>query len=337
MLPVYRAIYSAYSKGFHDLADRSEQYNVVLPLVADHRSDDWFLMGSPWPVLCIAASYVYFVTSLGPRFMKNRSAFHVDPIVRVYNLLQIFLSLSVFILALSIGWGTSHNPFCNPIDYSNSEIPIREARVVWLYFILKLLDLCDTIFFVLRKKMQQVSFLHVYHHAAMLVGAWLITKFLPGGHATFIGVANCFVHVVMYSYYFVTSTWPEKRNGLWWKKHITQLQMVNWQTLSKHNVAGGHAAFVGVTNSFVHVVMYSYYFVTSTWPEKRNGLWWKKHITQLQMAQFAFLGLHSLSALLIHNCEYPFSVALIFGIQNVVMFNLFYNFYRKAYSDKKER
>jgi hypothetical protein len=61
--------------------------------VADHRSDDWFLMGSPWPVVCIAVSYVYFVKILGPRLMKDRPPLNVDPIVRVYNLLQIFLCL----------------------------------------------------------------------------------------------------------------------------------------------------------------------------------------------------------------------------------------------------
>jgi hypothetical protein len=38
---------------------------------------------------------------------------------------------------------------------------------------------------------------------------------------------NSFVHVVMYSYYLLTSVWPEYRNNLWWKKYITQLQMVN--------------------------------------------------------------------------------------------------------------
>jgi hypothetical protein len=47
-----------------------------------------------------------------------------------------------------------------------------------------------------------------------------------GGHGTFLGIANSFVHAVMYCYYFVTATWPEYKQSLWWKKHITQLQMV---------------------------------------------------------------------------------------------------------------
>jgi hypothetical protein len=30
----------------------------------------------------------------------------------------------------------------------------------------------------------------------------------------------------MYTYYLVTSLWPEYKEKLWWKKYITQLQMV---------------------------------------------------------------------------------------------------------------
>lgn len=52
---------------------------------------------------------------------------------------------------------------------------------------MKLLDLLDTAFFILRKKQQQVSFLHVYHHTGMAFGSWAATKFLPGGHITFLG------------------------------------------------------------------------------------------------------------------------------------------------------
>jgi len=58
---------------------------------------------------------------------------------------------------------------------------------MWLYFLLKLLDLVDTIFFVLRKKQNQVTFLHVYHHVGMAIATWVGVKYLPGGHAVFLG------------------------------------------------------------------------------------------------------------------------------------------------------
>ena len=32
----------------------------------------------------------------------------------------------------------------------------------------------------------------------------------------------------MYSYYLVTNIWPEYKQNLWWKKYITQMQMVSF-------------------------------------------------------------------------------------------------------------
>lgn len=52
----------------------------------------------------------------------------------------------------------------------------------------KILDLLETIFFVLRKKQNQVTFLHVYHHMGMVMGSWIATKYLAGGHVTFLGI-----------------------------------------------------------------------------------------------------------------------------------------------------
>lgn len=41
----------------------------------------------------------------------------------------------------------------------------------------------DTIFFVLRKKFNQVSFLHMYHHSAMVIFTYTYLKFYSGGGA----------------------------------------------------------------------------------------------------------------------------------------------------------
>lgn len=35
-------------------------------------------------------------------------------------------------------------------------------------------------FFILRKKNNQVTFLHVYHHASMCVLWWMVCKWIPG-------------------------------------------------------------------------------------------------------------------------------------------------------------
>lgn len=54
------------------------------------------------------------------------------------------------------------------------------ARAVWLYYIAKLTELLDTVFFVLRKKERQVSFLHLYHHTMMPICAFIGVKYFAG-------------------------------------------------------------------------------------------------------------------------------------------------------------
>lgn len=110
------------------------------------------------------------------------------------------------------------------------------AEAVWWYFFSKLTELLDTVFFVLRKKNNQVSFLHLYHHSMMPVCAWIGTKFLPGGHGTLLGMINSFIHIIMYSYYLVASLGPQYQKYLWWKRHLTTMQMVQFCIIFVHNV-----------------------------------------------------------------------------------------------------
>ena len=45
----------------------------------------------------------------------------------------------------------------------------------------------------------------------------------------------------------------------------------------------GHGTFYVIINSFVHVVMYTYYLVAALGPEFKKYLWWKKYVTVLQI------------------------------------------------------
>lgn len=58
------------------------------------------------------------------------------------------------------------------------------ARMCYYYFILKLADYLDTCFFIVRKKTAHVSFLHVYHHVAVSVGAYICVLFATGLYRT---------------------------------------------------------------------------------------------------------------------------------------------------------
>ncbi|XP_055904994.1 elongation of very long chain fatty acids protein 7-like [Eupeodes corollae] len=201
-------------KYYHDLMDH----------YSDPRTKDYFLAQNPFIPLALIVLYLQFVRNWGPRLMKDRPAFNLDKVLIVYNAAQIFLSARLFYLASKYAYVFGNYSYiCEPVDYSDNPVALIAAKEVHNYYLLKLLDLMDTVFFVLRKKQRQVSFLHIYHHIGMVIAVWVGVRFLPGGQVLFIGFANTFVHIVMYSYYLAAVFDDSSR--IWWKKYITLLQL----------------------------------------------------------------------------------------------------------------
>lgn len=69
---------------------------------------------------------------------------------------------------------------CQPSNFSTDSMGMFTAYLCYSYFILKLADYADTMFFILRKKADHVSFLHVYHHVAVSVAAYICVLFATG-------------------------------------------------------------------------------------------------------------------------------------------------------------
>lgn len=61
----------------------------------DPRLENYPMTGSPFPILGLIAVYVYFVTDWGPNFMKNRPAYDLKNVIKIYNLIQIIVNLFV--------------------------------------------------------------------------------------------------------------------------------------------------------------------------------------------------------------------------------------------------
>lgn len=55
---------------------------------------------------------------------------------------------------------------------------------------------------------------------------WVAVKFVPGGHGSFHALFNSFIHILMYFYYAIAALGPKYKKYLFWKKHMTSLQMV---------------------------------------------------------------------------------------------------------------
>ena len=82
--------------------------------------------------------------------------------------------------------------------------------------------------------------------------------------------------------------------------------------------------------------MYSYYFLTSIDSNYVRSSKWKKHITQIQLIQFAILTVHQGLPLVNNWCNHPEFLSGIAFIQYIFMFLLFGDFYYKTYVTKSK-
>lgn len=152
------------------------------------------------------------------------------------------------------------------------------ARGCWWYYFSKFTEFFDTFFFVMRKRYDQVSTLHVIHHGIMPVSVWWGVKFTPGGHSSFFGFLNTFVHIIMYTYYMLAAMGPKVQKYLWWKKYLTVLQMI----------------------------------------------------------QFVLVMVHAFQLLFKNDCNYPIYFAYFIGAHAILFYFLFSRFYKQAYTKKQK-
>lgn len=208
-------------------------YNEVVQNTKDPVVDTWPLMGSPGPMLCIVGTYLIFVLKVGPKMMEKKPAFQLNTVMILYNAFQVLFSIwlsSLILFNISIPHLFSFHG-CRIRLYSDAkdELTSKElSRSAWWYFFAKIIELLDTVFFVLRKKQNQVTFLHVYHHTITAVFSWGYLKLLPGEQGLIVGFLNSLVHVIMYSYYLIAAFGSKYRKYLWWKKYMTCIQLLQF-------------------------------------------------------------------------------------------------------------
>lgn len=202
----------------------------------DERTTDWLLSGSMTPLIMILATYLYFCLYAGPRWMAKRKPFKLENVLIGYNAVQVLLSVVLVYEGIQGGWNGHYDLKCQPVDYSRAPLAMRMARAVWLYYICKVVELLDTVFFVLRKKQNQVSFLHLYHHTLMPVCGFIGVKYFAGGHGTLLGVINSFIHVCMYAYYMLAAMGPKVQKYLWWKRYLTVMQIIQFIIVFYHTL-----------------------------------------------------------------------------------------------------
>lgn len=185
-------------------------------------------VASPWSTLSIvypaAGSLLYLVcVYLGVTLMRNREPFKVEGLMVVYNLYQ-----TVFNVASVIGF--IYVVVKDNVPIAGKIYEPEKDDMFWLGFLLyahyqnKYLELLDTLFMILRKKNDQISFLHVEHHTIM-VGVWYtVLHYQPGGDPWFGAFANSVIHSMMYAYYLMALLQMKCP----WKQYVTQAQLIQF-------------------------------------------------------------------------------------------------------------
>ncbi|ESO02220.1 hypothetical protein HELRODRAFT_188628 [Helobdella robusta] len=240
-------------------------YHDLFIKYGDPRTTNSFLLRTPEAMLIIVILYLIFVVA-APRIMEKRPAMDLKKLIIVYNFALVGLSGYMCVEFLLVATLLGYSYSCQPVDweYKRDSLNMRSVRknlssaidkgckifwnfgnvvkyfgyvminVSWLFFFSKIVELADTVFFILRKKNSQVTFLHVYHHATMIINWWMAAKYVPIGQSFFVGVVNSFIHTLMYVYYALAALGPEMQKYLWWKKYMTKLQLIQFVLVVSH-------------------------------------------------------------------------------------------------------
>lgn len=279
---------------FHE--NEANRWKFLEPMAPEDAARAGPLIASPIPVLTMTTTYILFVCFIGPLIMRNREPFKLKAVIRFYNLLEVFLAGCLLVrLFDAVG---SLNSFVDCSKTFNFEDPSSSKIFQMANFILtvRLSEYLDTIFFTLRKKQNQVTFLHVFHHAFVPIYAYWILRTAPVRFNVYIISINSFIHVLMYFYYFI-ATFQQSRDE----------------------------SIVGSSKKAQSRQSFMMLIITKL-------LMFKRYMTQLQILQFVTLGIYAIyNVLQTNRCNVPWTYIIANFLLAFGFLSLFLHFYMRVY------
>uniref|UniRef100_A0A0A9VTI1 Elongation of very long chain fatty acids protein n=1 Tax=Lygus hesperus TaxID=30085 RepID=A0A0A9VTI1_LYGHE len=191
----------------------------------------WGSISQPGHMYFAVAAYIVFVFFLGPKFMEKRKPFVLRKTIMAYNAMQIVWNVYIVYLYYELMGSQSLTPWlnvCFPISAAQNfkdGTTIKLTEGMKVYYVNKIVDLMDTVFFILRKKDSQITFLHLFHHVTMVVSTYISVMVIREEMSAVIATLNSVVHVIMYAYYLLSGLGPGMQKYLWWKKYLTTFQI----------------------------------------------------------------------------------------------------------------
>lgn len=177
-------------------------------------------------IFAICCGYIACVV-VGTWIMKSPKipAFNTSMIQFFYNPLQIIVCSYMCVEAAIQAYENNYTIL--PCNKFNSEKPVI-TKVLYLFYLSKILDFMDTFLIIAGKKWKQLSVLHVYHHASVAFVYYADFRVAWDGDIYPTIVLNGFIHTIMYTYYFVSAHTRE----IWWKKYLTTLQLIQFVAMN---------------------------------------------------------------------------------------------------------
>lgn len=197
----------------------------------------WLARHGLVPLVVMLVLYVGFATLLGPWLMRNRKPLRLVWPLRVYNLFMSAFN-AYFLWAFLINYHDKFFDFQRPNPGDQSAATLANIHLCHLYLLSKYFDFVDTFFHVLRKKKSGLSVLHIYHHSSVVFLTNLTFCLYPTFQLTSLyAVINSLAHVAMFGYFGLSTFGPAIQPYLWWKRYLTQLQMVQFVVNGVHTIA----------------------------------------------------------------------------------------------------
>ncbi|OAY39881.1 putative elongation of fatty acids protein DDB_G0272012 [Manihot esculenta] len=166
----------------------------------------------------LSLTYLFSHTTLiscSRRFLKSLTAIHSLILLSLSFVMSLGCTLCIILIAPNVDY-----LICFP-----QKTPPTGPLFFWAYifYISKIYEFMDTLLIILSNSTRRLTFLHVYHHATVVVMCYIS---LHTSQSMFPGVlvTNAAVHVIMYFYYFLCALGIRPK----WKKIVTDCQILQF-------------------------------------------------------------------------------------------------------------
>ncbi|XP_031126659.1 elongation of fatty acids protein 3-like [Ipomoea triloba] len=202
---------------------------VEHPSISQYEWKQGHTLGSSPLFLAVTVTAYLAVTLSLHRFafLPPLSSVALRRITAAHNLVLCLLSLAMAVgCSLAVFHQMPNRDWRWAICFPANRTPTRGPTFFWahVFYFSKILEFIDTLLIVLSgSRSRRLSFLHVYHHAVVVVMCylWLSTAqtLLPVALVT-----NASVHVLMYAYYLLCALGHRPR----WKRLVTDCQIIQF-------------------------------------------------------------------------------------------------------------